>query len=66
MSDSRIRVRKLTTKDGETWTKVGDGQIFVSDIVVPRASGTGVIQSRQLFRRPPMPPRSATPSDRAE
>ncbi len=33
MSDSRIRVRKLTAKDAETWAKVGDGQIFVSDIV---------------------------------
>ena len=33
MSDSRIGVRKLTTEDAETWSKVGDGQIFVSDIV---------------------------------
>lgn len=33
MSDSGIRVRKLTTEDAETWTKVGDGEIFVSDIV---------------------------------
>ncbi len=33
MSDSRMSVRKLTTKDAETWAQVGDGQIFVSDII---------------------------------
>ncbi len=33
MSGGRMRVRKLTTEDAETWSKVGDHQIFVSDIV---------------------------------
>lgn len=33
MSDSRMRVRKLTTEDADAWSKVGDGEIFVSDIV---------------------------------
>lgn len=33
MSDARMRVRKLTTEDVEIWSKVGDHQIFVSDIV---------------------------------
>ncbi|MGI8805026.1 MAG: cupin domain-containing protein, partial [Thermoleophilaceae bacterium] len=33
MSDSRMSVRKLTTRDAENWAKVGDGEIFVSDIV---------------------------------
>ncbi|MGH3898110.1 MAG: cupin domain-containing protein [Pseudonocardiaceae bacterium] len=33
MSDVRMRVRKLATEDAETWSKVGDHQIFVSDIV---------------------------------
>lgn len=33
MSDARMDVRKLTTEDAKTWSKVGDQQIFVSDIV---------------------------------
>lgn len=33
MSKSRMRVRTVTTEDAETWSRVGDGEIFVSDIV---------------------------------
>jgi ethanolamine utilization protein EutQ (cupin superfamily) len=44
VSDSDMRVQKLTTKDAESWSKVGDHEIFVSDIVdqatVPQAKMT--------------------------
>lgn len=33
MNDPQIRVRKVTTEDAETWSKVGEQEIFVSDIV---------------------------------
>jgi len=33
MSNFRMRARKLTAEDAEAWSKVGDGRIFVSDIV---------------------------------
>ena len=39
-----MRVLRLTTEDAETWSGVGDGDIFVSDIVdqatVPEAKMT--------------------------
>jgi nitrogen regulatory protein PII len=28
-----MRVRRLTTDNAEDWARVGDGEIFVSDIV---------------------------------
>ena len=45
MSDFQTRVRKLTTDDAaEAWSKIGEQQIFVSDIVdqgtVPEAKMT--------------------------
>lgn len=45
MSDSMTKVRKLTSEDAaEAWSKVGDHQIFVSDIIdhatVPEAKMT--------------------------
>ncbi len=33
MSDSQIRVQNLTTDDVESWSRVGEGQIFVSDVI---------------------------------
>jgi ethanolamine utilization protein EutQ (cupin superfamily) len=33
MSEFGIAVRKLTAEGAESWSKVGDGEIFVSDIV---------------------------------
>lgn len=44
MSDSPMRVRRLTADEAATWSRVGDGEIFVSDIVdqatVPDANMT--------------------------
>ena len=38
MSDLGIAVRKLSVEDVETWSQVGDGEIFVSDVIdQPRA-----------------------------
>ena len=33
MSDSRIRVRKVTVGDAEAWSRVGEQEIFVSDVM---------------------------------
>ncbi len=44
MTASGMQVRKLTTENAGTWSKIGDQQIFVSDIVdqatVPAAKMT--------------------------